>query len=72
MKEHWKLKMSKLDCVVYKVMTLSKPAQQAGIIPKPNRKLEGKAPRFDNMLASFGVDNVEGFWRHNGANDAVY
>tara|TARA_R110002003_G_scaffold814_2_gene21544 strand:+ start:2928 stop:4304 length:1377 start_codon:yes stop_codon:yes gene_type:complete len=70
-KNQWKMKLSKLDSVVYKVFSLAKLAAQAGIIPFPDRHLGQTYPKFDSLLAGFQID-MTGMWRHNGANDAVY
>ncbi|KAJ4368427.1 hypothetical protein N0V83_006784 [Neocucurbitaria cava] len=56
LKKHWKFNINKLDSVVYKVHTLAKPAQQAGIIPVPDRAAGQSNPKFDDMLAGFGID----------------
>ena len=71
LKNEWQFNINKLDGVVHTIKSLGTLAQQAGIIPKPDKSLGQKLPKFDELLAGFGVQ-IEGLWRHNGANDAVY
>ncbi|CAO2655017.1 Nn.00g117500.m01.CDS01 [Neocucurbitaria sp. VM-36] len=42
LRKHWKLNVTKLDCVVYKVLTLARPVQAAGIIPVLDREWSGR------------------------------
>ncbi|KAF1832992.1 hypothetical protein BDW02DRAFT_580780 [Decorospora gaudefroyi] len=72
LKKEWNLRLNKLTSVVRKVENLAMLARQADIIPVLNKAAGESNPKFDTLLEGFGVDNVEGLWRHNGANDAVY
>jgi hypothetical protein len=71
MKEEWKLRIPKLDSIVAKVDSLGRMAAQAGLVLMSNRLLGISFPNLDTILQNFGV-NLDGYYRHNGANDSVY
>jgi hypothetical protein len=66
--EQWKLKVNKLESVIFPIRNLATLGRQAGVILDS----EIMNPGFDKMLRNFGVTSFDGLWKHNGANDVVY
>jgi predicted nucleotide-binding protein (sugar kinase/HSP70/actin superfamily) len=66
--EQWKLKVNKLESVIFTIRHLATLGRQAGVIPDS----EITNPGFDKMLRNFGVTSFDGLWKHNGAKVVVY
>jgi hypothetical protein len=72
LKKEFNLSTPKLEGIVFEIKSLGRLAEQAGIIPAPQKALGESYPNFDHMLEAGFMINLAGTWRHNGANNAVY